>query len=200
MATKAELEKRRAKKEKKLAKVPPAKVGVRARIRHRIRRLGKLIRRKKHRLAKRTVHEALVERYIAEAKRLSGLREPYVWGGSHGSSPTPANGPFDCSSYASHLDQTVLPNVPTMTTFSMASNATRHQGQMEPGEGSHITHFIKNSPSSDAHVITRIRYGGREIWTQAGGRDNTGRGGPCIFTPTASRIREFPIKVHPAGL
>ena len=40
-----------------------------------------------------------VARMVAEAARLSALRptSEYVWGGSHGSSPTPPNGPFDCA-------------------------------------------------------------------------------------------------------
>ncbi len=48
-----------------------------------------------------------VARMVAEADRLSAMRPEteYVWGGSHGISPTPPNGPFDCSSAVSHLLQ-----------------------------------------------------------------------------------------------
>src|SRR6059058_455109 len=48
-----------------------------------------------------------VAKMIAEADRLSAMRPEteYVWGGSHGITPTPKNGPFDCSSAVSHLLQ-----------------------------------------------------------------------------------------------
>ena len=45
------------------------------------------------------VPDEAVAAMLAEAQRLSALRprSEYVWGGSHGSSPTPSDGPFDCS-------------------------------------------------------------------------------------------------------
>lgn len=195
LETLKQIEKR---KKAKLAKA--AEVGRRARIRHGVAHFAKLIRRKKSRNRERLTEVALVERYLAEAKRLSKLLEPYVWGGSHGSSPTPPNGPFDCSSYASHLDQTVVQDVETTTTFSMETNAKAGAHGLEMGEGQFITHHICNSPASDAHVITSIRIHGKLWWTECGGSDNTERGGPCFFNPSAARIAHFPIKCHPKGL
>lgn len=171
------------------------------RIQHAIAVLTKKIaRRKKKRGAGRSTDDALIERYIAEIHRCIGLDLGYVWGGGHGSTPSPHNGPWDCSSYACHLDQTVSRDVRTGTTFTMASDGAAGEHGLLSGAGKYITHFIKNSPASDAHVITRIVYKGRVIWTETGGRDNSEHGGPCIFRPTASRIAEFPTKVHPKGL
>ena len=42
-------------------------------------------------------------------------------GGSHGKSPTPANGAFDCSSAVSHLLQVAGLGNPTMDTVALAS-------------------------------------------------------------------------------
>ncbi|HUC06608.1 MAG TPA: lytic murein transglycosylase, partial [Solirubrobacterales bacterium] len=71
-----------------------------------------------------------VAKMIAEADRLSAIRPQteYVWGGSHGESPTPANGPFDCSSAVSHLLQVAGFDNPTMDTIALLSWA-------EPGPG-----------------------------------------------------------------
>lgn len=161
-----------------------------------IGRINTILRRRK---AKQTAEEARVERVIHEMIRCTGLRLGYTWGGGH-VTPAPPNGPFDCSSYASHLCQVAVPKVKTGTTFSLASAAGSKGSGLAKGEGEFITLFIKNSPASDAHVIVRIIYKGRVYWTETGGRDNTGRGGPCIFRPTQSRIAEFPIHVHPNGL
>src|SRR4249919_878087 len=62
-----------------------------------------------------------VARMVAEAARLSALRptSEYVWGGSHGASPTPPNGPFDCSSAVSHLLQVGGFGNPTMDTTQL---------------------------------------------------------------------------------
>lgn len=197
MATKRELkrEKRHAKGQRRRTKNgSPAFL----RLTLKIGRLNKRIARK-NRLS---AAELLVRRYLEEAHRCTTLGLSYVWGGSHGSSPTPHNGPWDCSSYASHLDQTVLQNVPTMTTFSMEDESKKGKDSpIQPGPGEHITHHICNSPPSDAHVITSIRFRGKTYWTECGGSDNTKPGdGPCFFNPPASRVAHFPIKCHPRGL
>lgn len=72
-----------------------------------------------------------VARMVAEAERLSQLRPrtEYVWGGSHGESPTPPNGPFDCSSAVSHLLQVGGFNNPTMDTAALASWAEAGPGE-----------------------------------------------------------------------
>jgi hypothetical protein len=80
---------------------------------------------------------------VAEAERLS-LKRPtseYVWGGSHGETPTPPDGPFDCSSAVSHLLQVGGFDNPTMDTTALA-------GWGEPGPGTWVT--IWNKPYDDA--------------------------------------------------
>jgi Transglycosylase SLT domain len=79
--------------------------------------------------------EALA-RMLAEADRIDRLHFTYVWGGSHGQSPTPANGPFDCSSAVSHLLQTGGFGNSTMDTIGLSS-----WGQ--PGPGRLLTIYVK---------------------------------------------------------
>jgi hypothetical protein len=72
--------------------------------------------------ASATVNEAeAVALMIAEADRLSAMRPwtEYVWGGSHDRSPTPKNGPFDCSSALSHLLQVGGYGNETMNTVGL---------------------------------------------------------------------------------
>jgi len=84
-----------------------------------------------------------VARMVAEAERLSLLRPhtEYVWGGSHAESPTPPNGPFDCSSAVSHLLQVGGFKNPTMDTIALAEWG-------EPGPGKWVT--IWDKPYDDA--------------------------------------------------
>lgn len=107
-----------------------------------------------------------VARMVAEADRLSALRprSEYVWGGSHGSSPTPANGPFDCSSAVSHLLQVGGFGNPTMDTVALAS-----WGEVGPGRW--VTIF--NKPyGADAHTFIRFTVGvtppGERYWGTSG--------------------------------
>ena len=60
-----------------------------------------------------------VARMVAEAARIDALHLAYLWGGSHAESPTPANGPFDCSSAVSHLLQVGGFKNPTMDTSAL---------------------------------------------------------------------------------
>lgn len=87
---------------------------------------------------------------VAEAERLSRLRpqSEYVWGGSHGQSPTPPNGPFDCSSAVSHLLQVAGLQNPTMATPELARWG-------EPGPGRWVTIFVKPY-GSQAHTFIRF--------------------------------------------
>ena len=90
---------------------------------------------------------------IAEADRLTAIRPEteYVWSGSRGVSPTPPNGPFDCSSAVSHLLLAGGFRNPTMTTIGFA-------GWGEPGPGRWVTIF--NKPyEPEAHVILRFMPG-----------------------------------------
>jgi hypothetical protein len=87
---------------------------------------------------------------LAEAVRLSALRphSEYVWGGSHGLSPTPANGPFDCSSAVSHLLQVGGFHNPTMDTVGLSSWG-------EAGPGRWVTIFVKPY-GAEAHTFLRF--------------------------------------------
>jgi hypothetical protein len=75
---------------------------------------------------------------VAEAERLSLLRPTteYIWGGSHGESPTPANGPFDCSSAVSHLLQVGGFGIQTTDTVGLSTWG-------EPGPGRWVTIWVK---------------------------------------------------------
>ena len=86
-----------------------------------------------------------VRRIIAEADRIDALRLTYVWGGSHGITPTPANGPFDCSSAVSHLLQVAGFELETMPTARLINWG-------EPGPGALVTIHIK-AYGMDAHTF-----------------------------------------------
>lgn len=107
-----------------------------------------------------------VARMVAEAARLSALRptSEYVWGGSHGSSPTPPNGPFDCSSAVSHLLQVGGFGNPTMDTTGLVRWG-------EPGPGRWVTIFVKPY-GADAHTFLRFSTGvtppGERYWGTSG--------------------------------
>ena len=90
---------------------------------------------------------------VAEAERLSQLRPhtDYEYGGSHGESPTPANGPFDCSSAVSHLLQIAGFENPTMDTIAFSAWG-------EPGPGKWVT--LHNKPyGADAHIFVEFHAG-----------------------------------------
>lgn len=91
-----------------------------------------------------------VARMVTEAGRLSALRprSEYVWGGSHGESPTPPDGPFDCSSAVSHLLQVGGLGNPTMATPELA-------GWGEPGPGRWVTIFVRPY-GGEAHTFIRF--------------------------------------------
>jgi Transglycosylase SLT domain len=94
-----------------------------------------------------------VAKMIAEANRLSALRPEteYVWGGSHGVSPTPRNGPFDCSSAVSHLLQVGGFHNPTMDTVALSSWG-------EPGPGRWVTILVKPY-EPEAHTVIEFMPG-----------------------------------------
>lgn len=94
-----------------------------------------------------TAPNEAVARMLAEAERLSLLRPhtEYVYGGSHSLTPTPANGPFDCSSAVSHLLQVGGFDIPTMDTIGLA-------GWGEPGPGRWVSIYDKPY-GEDAHTF-----------------------------------------------
>jgi hypothetical protein len=107
-----------------------------------------------------------VAKMIAEAERLSALRPrtSYVWGGSHTETPTPANGPFDCSSAVSHLLQVGGFKNPTMDTVAL-----RTWG--EPGPGRWVSIYVKPF-GDDAHTFIKFTPGvtpsGKRYWGTSG--------------------------------
>jgi hypothetical protein len=94
-----------------------------------------------------------VAKMVAEADRLSAMRPrtSYVWGGSHTETPTPANGPFDCSSAVSHLLQVGGFHNPTMDTVALHTWG-------EPGPGRWVSIYVKPF-GEDAHTFIKITPG-----------------------------------------
>jgi Transglycosylase SLT domain len=94
-----------------------------------------------------------VAKMIAEADRLSTIRQKteYVWGGSHGLSPTPRNGPFDCSSAVSHILQVGGFDNPTMDTIAFSTWG-------EPGAGKWVTILVKPY-EPEAHTVLKFMPG-----------------------------------------
>jgi len=139
-----------------------------------------------------------VARMLAEAERLSALRPQteYVWGGSHGESPTPADGPFDCSSAVSHLLQVGGFGNPTMATPELARWG-------EAGPGRWVTIFVKPY-GEEAHTFIRFsaqltpaseRYWGTSGFVEPG----HGPGFVPESTFSAGYLSGF-LQRHPLGL
>jgi Transglycosylase SLT domain len=136
-------------------------------------------------------------RMLAEAERLDRLHLVYVWGGSHGQSPTPPNGPFDCSSAVSHLLQVGGFENPTMDTIGLARWG-------EPGPGRWLTIYVKPY-GPEAHTFIEFAPGltppEHRYW---GTSDANPAGGPGwipqnAFSPAylASFQRRHPPEVRP---
>lgn len=115
-----------------------------------------------------------IAQMIAEADRLTELRprSSYVWGGSHGLTPTPPNGPFDCSSAVSHLLQVGGFRNPTMTTVGFAAWG-------KPGAGRWLT-ILNKAYEPEAHVILRFEPGvtppSKRYWGTSGFVEGGGKG------------------------
>lgn len=138
-----------------------------------------------------------VARMVAEADRLSALRSTseYVWGGSHGSTPTPANGPFDCSSAVSHLLQVAGFENPTMDTTALV-------GWGEAGPGQWVTIFVKPY-GEDAHTFIRFSKGvtpsSKRYWGTSGLFEGHGPGWITEADFSADYLAGFELR-HPPGL
>lgn len=136
-----------------------------------------------------------VQRMVAEAARIDALHLPYVWGGSHGQSPTPANGPFDCSSAVSHLLQVGGFGNPTMDTATLV-------GWGEPGAGREVTIHVK--PFGDqAHAFIEFMPGitppSERYWGTSGSNPKGGPGWIRQSALSASYLAGFQLR-HPPGL
>ena len=130
---------------------------------------------------------------VTEAERIDALRLAYVYGGSHGQSPTPANGPFDCSSAVSHLLQVAGFANPTMTTAGLISWG-------DPGPGRLVTIHVK-AYGADAHTFLEFSFApaARRYWGTS--RTNPG-GGPGWIAQSelsAGYLAGFQPR-HPPGL
>jgi hypothetical protein len=139
-----------------------------------------------------------VAKMIAEADRLSAIRPRtrYVYGGSHGESPTPADGPFDCSSAVSHLLQVAGFDNPTMDTIALL-------GWAEPGPGKWVSIYDKPY-GADAHTFIKFMPGitpaSKRFWGTSGFvAPGHGPGWIPESTFSASYLSGFQV-LHPAGL
>lgn len=139
-----------------------------------------------------------VARMLTEARRLSAMRPQtsYVWGGSHGESPTPADGPFDCSSAVSHLLQVGGFQIPTMDTTLLV-------GWGKPGAGRYVTIFVKPY-GSEAHTFLEFMPGitppSERYWGTSGiAAPGKGPGFIAASLFSTSYLAGFE-KRHPPGL
>jgi len=136
-----------------------------------------------------------VEEMIVEADRIDALRLAYAWGGSHGQSPTPPNGPFDCSSAVSHLLQVAGFGNPTMDTTALI-------GWGEPGRGRWLTIHVKPY-GEDAHTFIEFHPGvtsdNHRYWGTSGTNPDGGPGWIPESAFSASYLAGFQPR-HPPGL
>jgi hypothetical protein len=152
-----------------------------------------------------TAPNEAVAKMLAEAERLSQLRPhtEYVWGGSHGVSPTPPNGPFDCSSAVSHILQIGGFDIPTMDTIALLGWGTGENGGGEPGPGRWITIFDKPY-GGDAHTFIKFMPGvtsASERYWGTSGMWFAGHGPGFIPERIFSQgYLEGFVQIHPAGL
>jgi hypothetical protein len=139
-----------------------------------------------------------VAKMVAEAERLSSLRptSKYVWGGSHGLTPTPPNGPFDCSSAVSHLLQVGGFENPTMDTVALSAWG-------EPGPGRWVTILVKPY-KPEAHTVLEFMAGvtpPEERYWGTSGFVEPGHGPGWIPESTfdAGYLARFELR-HPPGM
>jgi len=99
---------------------------------------------------------------MTPARRIDG--DAKALGGSHSLTPTPANGPFDCSSAVSHLLQVGGFGNPTMDTIGLA-------GWGEPGPGRWVS-FYDKPYGGDAHTFIEfmpsVTPAGKRYWGTSG--------------------------------
>jgi hypothetical protein len=139
-----------------------------------------------------------IARMVAEADRLSAIRPhtEYVWGGSHGESPTPANGPFDCSSAVSHLLQVGGFHNPTMDTVGLL-------GWARAGAGRWVTIYDKPN-GAESHTFIEFAAGvtplSERYWGTSGFIEpGHGPGWIPESTFSAAYLSGFK-RLHPPGL
>jgi cell wall-associated NlpC family hydrolase len=114
-----------------------------------------------------------VSRMIAEVDRIDKLHLPYKWGGSHGSGKTPPNGPFDCSSFVSHILQ-----VGGFLNATLVSGDLAHWGK--PGQGKEFTVYAN---ASHVFIVLRGRTAQTSVTNPRGGPGWTPFRGTAGFEP-----------------
>lgn len=126
-----------------------------------------------------------------EATRMTNLRSTYVYGGGHGSTPAPANGPWDCSSSVSRVVQAGGYKLPTDTTPNLLTDWHLPSG---PGP---VTIFAKGEPG--AHTF--MRFPGNRFFGTTGSFGSGKFSGPQWWgsTPPASYLSQFQM-VHLPGI
>lgn len=147
-----------------------------------------------------------VAKMIAEADRLSAKRPhtKYTWGGSHGITPTPMDGPFDCSSAVSHLLQVAGFENETMTTYSGGAGGEGFHTWGKPGPGQWVT-ILNKRDEPEAHVVLRFEPGvtpaEKRYWGTSGFIEGGGHGPGWIPERTfdAGYLSRFEER-HPPGL
>jgi Transglycosylase SLT domain len=136
-----------------------------------------------------------LEKIVAEADRLDALHLAYVAGGSHGASPTPPNGPFDCSSAVSHLLQVAGFGNPTMDTTALIAWG-------DPGRGSFLTIHIKPY-GADAHTFIEfdpsVTPDDKRYWGTSRTNPNGGPGWIPKSAFSMTYLAGFQVR-HPPGL
>lgn len=136
-----------------------------------------------------------LQKIVAEADRLDALHLTYRYGGSHGESPTPANGPFDCSSAVSHLLQIGGFGNPTMDTTALITWG-------DPGPGRYLTIHIKPY-GEDAHTFIEfdpsVTPDEKRYWGTSGTNPNGGPGWIPKSAFDATYLAGFQPR-HPEGL
>jgi Transglycosylase SLT domain len=136
-----------------------------------------------------------IARMLAEADRLDRLHLLYVWGGSHGSSPTPPNGPFDCSSAVSHLLQVGGFANPTMDTVGLSTWG-------ESGPARWLTIYVKPY-GSEAHTFVEFAPGLTPPEHRYWGTSATNPGGGPGWIPQSAFSPAYLAafqRRHPPGL
>jgi hypothetical protein len=124
-----------------------------------------------------------------EADRINALRLTYQLGGGHGSTPAPADGPFDCSSAVSRVLQVGGYKIATDTTPALLTD------WHFPGGPGPTTIYAKGEP--EAHTFMKI---GSRYWGTSG-FGHPGFSGPGWFVnaPASNYLSEF-SEIHPPGL
>jgi hypothetical protein len=142
-----------------------------------------------------TAPNEAVAKMVAEADRINGLELTYLRGGSHGLTPTPPNGPFDCSSAVSHLLQVAGYKNETMATPSFVS-----WGKAGPGKW--VT--LHNKPyGEDAHIFIEfskdVTPASKRYWGTSGTNPGGGPGWIPESAFDAGYLSGFELR-HPKGL